>query len=73
MCQADREPSPSSLSRLQQAEPDQLLRDEGIQKPAVEGAEDYLGPVHAIGDACHLGMPRQVAISLISAGSAASA
>jgi hypothetical protein len=36
-----------------------------------DGAEDYLGAVQAIGDAYHLGMPRQVAISLISAGSAA--
>jgi hypothetical protein len=29
--------------QLQQAERDQLLRDQGIEKPAVEGSEDYLG------------------------------
>lgn len=41
--------------QLQQAERDQLLRDQGIEIPAVEGSEDYLGFVQATSDACHLG------------------
>jgi hypothetical protein len=38
-----------------QAKRDEFVRDQGIEKRAVEGSEDCFA--QAAGDACHLGMP----------------